>query len=543
MLVLIGIGLLAGAVTAISPCVLPVLPIVLAGGASGGRRRPYAIVAGLVATFTLSILVAAWVLSLLGLPEDLLRNVSIGLLFLVAVTLFFPRVGELLERPFLFMTRRRSGDLGGGFLLGASLGFVFVPCAGPVLGVVSTQAAMHQIGGKLVALTLAYAVGASIPLLAIAVGARRTVARVGFLRAHAVAVRRALGVALAATAFAILYDVPQHLQTALGDYTSAIQHHTEDTKVAGRYLNKVRTHRGRAHSLRDYGTPPEFAGITRWLNTPDGRPLTMRGLRGKVVLVDFWTYSCINCLRTLPHLEAWDARYGKSGLVIVGVHTPEFAFEHVVSNVQAAVRRLGVRYPVAIDDAFDTWDEYGNQYWPEEYLIDRRGHVREVHAGEGDYSKTEQSIRLLLAEKRLPPATKLADATPVEAQTPETYLGWARLERYAGLPVRRDRWANYAFPRALPQDDVSYAGRWKVGGQRIVAGSGARIRLRFQARYVYFVVGGKGHVSISVDGGRRGSIAVDGPRLYTVVREQAATSGLLELALSPGLDAYSFTFG
>src|SRR5919108_633671 len=196
MLVLLGIAFLAGVITAISPCVLPVLPIVLAGGASGGTRRPYAIVAGLIATFTVSVLVAAWLLSLLGLPDDLLRNVSIALLFVVAATLVFPRAGELLERPFLFLTRRRSRDLGGGFLLGASLGFVFVPCAGPVLGVVSAQAAMHDIGWKLVALTLSYAVGAAIPLLAIALGARRTVGSVSFLRSHAVTLRRALGIAM-----------------------------------------------------------------------------------------------------------------------------------------------------------------------------------------------------------------------------------------------------------------------------------------------------------------------------------------------------------
>jgi cytochrome c biogenesis protein CcdA/thiol-disulfide isomerase/thioredoxin len=543
MVVLIGIGLAAGFVTAISPCVLPVLPIVLAGGASGGTRRPYAIVAGLIATFTVSVLVAAWLLSLLGLPDDLLRNISIALLFVVAATLVFPRVGVLLERPFLFLTRRRSGDLGGGFLLGASLGFVFVPCAGPVLGVVSSQAAMHRIGWKLVALTLAYAVGAAVPLLAIALGARRTVGSVSFVRSHAVTVRRALGIAMAATAVAILFDVPQHLQTALGDYTSAIQRHTEDTAFAQRYLKQVRTKRHPNLQLVDYGTPADFGGITKWLNTPGGRPLTMRGLRGKVVLVDFWTYSCINCLRTLPHLEAWDARYRKDGLVIVGVHSPEFAFEHVVGNVEDAVRRLHVKYPVAIDNQFLTWYAFGNDYWPEEYLIDRRGHLREVHAGEGDYAGTEQSIRSLLAEKGLPGATDLADHTPTEVQTPETYLGISRLERYVGSPLRQDRWARYSFAHVVPRDDVSYAGRWRLGEERIVAGAGARIRLHFHAQHVYIVLSGKGRVTIAVNGRARGSFRVDGAKLYTILNEPATTDALLELGFTPGLNAYSFTFG
>jgi cytochrome c biogenesis protein CcdA/thiol-disulfide isomerase/thioredoxin len=543
MLALIGIGLAAGFVTAISPCVLPVLPIVLAGGASGGRRRPYAIVAGLIGTFTVSVLVAAWLLRLLGLPEDLLRNISIALLFVLAATLVFPRAGELLERPFLFLTRRRNRELGGGFLLGASLGFVFVPCAGPVLGVVSSQAAMHDIGWKLVALTLAYAVGAAVPLLAIALGARRTVGRVSLLRTHAGTVRRFLGIAMAATAVAIIFNAPQHLQTALGDYTNVIQRHTEGTAFAQRYLKQVRPARAKASHLLDYGTPANFSGITKWLNTPGGRPLTMSQLRGKVVLVDFWTYSCINCLRTLPHLEAWDARYRKDGLVIVGVHSPEFAFEHVISNVENAVRSLGVKYPVAIDNDFNTWYVFGNQYWPEEYLIDRRGHLREVHAGEGGYATTERSIRALLAEKHLPSATNLADRTPTELQTPETYLGIARLERYVGSELQQGRWARYSFARVVPRDDISYAGRWKLGEQRIIAGADARVRLHFHARNVYIVLSGNGRVTVSVNGVARAPIKVDGARLYTVLDEPKTTDAVLELGFTPGLDAYSFTFG
>src|SRR5436309_293264 len=299
MIVLLGISFVAGIVTAFTPCILPVLPIVLAGGASGGRRKPYAIVAGLVASFTVFTLAATWLLDLLHLRQDLLRDIAIGMLFVLAATLLVPRLADLLERPFLFLTRRRAGDLGGGFLLGTSLGLVFVPCAGPA---------------------------------------------------------------------------------------------------------------------------PAFTGISTWLNTPGGRPLSLAGLRGKVVLVDFWTYSCINCLRTLPHLEAWDRAYRKAGLVIVGVHTPEFAFEHVVSNVRGAAHRLGVRYPIAIDNRYGTWEAYGNQYWPAEYLIDRSGHVRHAHFGEGEYDRTESLIRELLATRnvRLAKATRARDTTPTDVITPES---------------------------------------------------------------------------------------------------------------------------
>src|SRR5439155_5015918 len=533
-LLLLGIAVGAGVITAISPCVFPVLPILFAGGGTGSRRRPVAIIAGLIASFAIFTLFATWILKQLGLPQDFLRNLAIALLFLLAATLVFPQLGLLLERPLYFLSRRRTrSDLGGGFLLGASLGLVFVPCAGPVLGAISANAARVQFGWRTILVTVFYSLGAAVPMLVIAFLGEDVTRR---LRASAMQVRLALGVVMALAALAIVFNADQKLQTWLPGYTDFLQSKVERNSVASKELAKLQ----RRGSSTASATAPRFTGIDTWINSP---PLTLAKLRGKVVLVDFWTYSCINCLRTLPYLEAWDARYRKDGLVIVGVHSPEFAFEHVVGNVESAVRRLHVKYPVAIDNRFDTWDAFGNQYWPEEYLIDRRGHLREVHAGEGDYAITEQSIRSLLAEKGLPRATGLADHTPTELQTPETYLGIARLERYVGSPLRQGRWARYSFARVVPRDDVSYAGRWKLGDQRIVAGAGARIRLHFHARHVYIVLSGKGNVTVAVDGVVQRPITVDGPRRYTVFNAAKTTDALLELGFTPGLDAYSFTFG
>jgi thiol-disulfide isomerase/thioredoxin len=299
--------------------------------------------------------------------------------------------------------------------------------------------------------------------------------------------------------------------------------------------------------LNDYGPAPDFREITHWLNTRGERPLTLRGLRGKVVLVDFWTYSCINCLRTLPYLEGWDERYRSKGLVIVGVHTPEFAFEHDLGNVRAAVRRYGVRYPVALDNANGTWDAFRNQYWPADYLLDQRGRVRHVHFGEGDYAQTEHDIRLLLqagGNERLPSQPAEADRTPTEAQTPETYLGYFRIARYGGSPISADVEADYRFPDGeLPQDAFAYAGDWTVERERAVAGKAARLRLRYRARDVHLVLGGSGRVAVYVDGRLRGSIRVTGDRLYTLVQTRKARTGLLELAFTPGVAAYAFTFG
>jgi cytochrome c biogenesis protein CcdA/thiol-disulfide isomerase/thioredoxin len=543
-LLLLPIAFGAGIVTAVSPCVFPVLPILFAGGGTGGRRRPYAIIAGLVASFATFTLVATWLLEQLHLPQDFLRNLSIALLLLVAATLVFPRVGVLVERPFAALSRRGpESDLGGGFLLGASLGLVFVPCGGPVIGAISANAARLELGPKTVAVTIAYALGAALPMLAVATLGQRATRG---LRANAQALRTALGVVMALGALAIALDADRKLQTWFPDYTHALQGaerssaaHDELSNLQSRGASRFRASSG--GSLPDYGPAPPFTGISEWLHS---RPLTISQLRGKVVLVDFWTYSCINCLRTLPHLEAWDARYRKAGLVIVGVHTPEFAFEHVTSNVREASKKLGVRYPVAIDNAYDTWNAYQNDAWPAEYLIDRRGRVREVKKGEGQYEETERSIRTLLGESGTAQLAMVKDRTPQHLTTPESYLGWERLERYVGSPITPDHLVRYRFPREIALNDLAYAGNWNVGRQRIVAGPGARLRLHFLAQNVYLVLGGHGRLQVIVGGRPVKTIRVTGlSRLYTLLRYPSLSEGALELRFAPGISAYAFTFG
>jgi cytochrome c biogenesis protein CcdA/thiol-disulfide isomerase/thioredoxin len=520
MAVLIGIAFLAGVITAISPCVLPVLPILLAGGATGGRGRPYAILAGLVASFTAFTLAGAALLSAVGLPADTLRDVALVLLFLLAGTLLVPQLGLVLERPFLSLTRRRAGADANGFVLGASLGLVFVPCAGPVLAAVTALSATGELGVRTVAVTAAYALGAAGPMLAIALSSRRL--------PHVPAIRIAAGAAIAATALAIALGVDQRFTTALPGYTSALQTRVE-RDAAAELLGSGDT------AIR----APEFTKVTRWLNGP---PRSIAGLRGKVVLIDFWTYSCVNCIRTFPHLKAWDAAYRSKGLVIVGVHSPEFAFERVPSNVQRAVTKFGIRYPVALDNDFGTWHAYNNQYWPAEYLIDRTGRIRHVHFGEGQYDETERAIRALLGESgRM--AKTVTDSTPHELITPETYLGYLRLDRFTGSPVRVDREAEYTFPEALLRDQLAYAGRWRVESERIHAGRNARLRLSFRARHAYLVLGGRGTVDVLLDGRFVRTITVDGSQLYRLLDFPGLRAGLLELRFTPGLDAYAFTFG
>jgi cytochrome c biogenesis protein CcdA/thiol-disulfide isomerase/thioredoxin len=546
LLLLIAFG--AGLITAFSPCILPVLPIVLAGGGSGGpKRKPYAIVAGLVASFTAFTLAASSLLSALHLAQDTLNRIAIALLLVLAATLVVPQLGVWLERPFAFLSRRRGGDLGGGFLLGLTLGLVFVPCAGPVLGAVTSAAGSHRVGVHIVFVTLAYALGAAIPMLLVARGGRRITS---LFRAQQQRIRVGMGVLMAVGAVAIYEGWETSLQTRFGDYTTQVQSWIEGNGYAKRQLAKLRGAGGTAlaaakpagTALPDFGAAPDFLGISDWLNS---RPLSVTDLRGKVVLVDFWTYSCINCLRTLPHLRAWYAAYHKYGLEIVGVHTPEFAFEHVLANVRKATRELSVTWPVALDNNYATWNAYSNQYWPAEYLVDRRGHVRRAHFGEGEYAQSEQLIRRLLGVGVPKRMTQVADATPTGLLSPETYLGAARLDpaRYVGKGPVVGREALYRFGGALAQNALAYDGRWQLLPQQAIAGRGARLRFHFVARNVYVVLGGKGRVEVLAGGRPVKTIDVSEYRLYTAVSAPKTRDAVLELRLSPGVRAYSFTFG
>jgi thiol-disulfide isomerase/thioredoxin len=416
-----------------------------------------------------------------------------------------------------------------------------VPCGGPVLGFITTQTA-SLAGGKRIGLAVAYALGAALPMLLLALGGQRAAGRIRGLSLQSPAARAVLGGVMALSALLIAFDVDKKLQTKIGDYTPWLQKAERSCYTRKQLGQRCLASKPASSALKDYGPAPDFTGISTWINS---KPVTVSELRGKVVLVDFWTYSCINCLRTLPHLKAWDAAYRKAGLRIVGVHTPEFAFEHVPSNVRKATSELGVRYAVAIDNAYKTWDAYQNGAWPTEYLVDRRGHIREIKEGEGNYDDTERTIRKLLGEPAKAQLASVADQTPQHAaMTPETYLGWERLERYSGSQLVPDRVVPYKFPRTVPPNTVAYDGLWKVERQRIVAADRARLRLGFLAQNVYLVLGGKGSLQVLVDGKPVRTIQVGGlSRLYTLLQYPKLREGELELRFTPGVTAYAFTFG
>jgi cytochrome c biogenesis protein CcdA/thiol-disulfide isomerase/thioredoxin len=589
MLILALIGLVGGLITGISPCILPVLPVVfLAGGASRRTepgaavtvppavpakamdkrsRRPYAIIAGLVLSFSFFTLLGSVLISALGLPATFLHYTGLVLLVLIGLGMIVGKLGEVLERPFARLARGPGNrDSGGGFVLGLGLGLVYVPCAGPVLTAIAVAGATHRLSLNVVVLTLSFAVGATLPLLGFALAGRQVSDRVKAFRTRAPLVRQVSGVVMIALAVALAFNLTDALQRDLPGYTDALQQKVESSSAFAPHLSGL-TNGGNselsrctddAPVLQECGPAPAIADIASWLNTPGGRPVSLAALRGKVVLIDFWTYSCINCQRSIPHVEAWDNDYASSGLRVIGVHTPEFVFERDPANVAAATRSLGITYPVALDNGYATFDNYRNQYWPAEYLIDAQGNVRHIAFGEGDYPLTERLIRQLLTQAnpsvRLPPATDLPNTTPDSPSlTPETYLNYNQVQRYTGTPLVHDAPAVYQPPSAIPIDHVSLGGTWTAGDSYFTAGPGARIILHYDAKDVYLVLAGHGTVTVTDPGagagtgagaGQREVIPVSGtPDLHPLLTSTRQHAGELSIALSPGLQAYDLTFG
>jgi cytochrome c biogenesis protein CcdA/thiol-disulfide isomerase/thioredoxin len=572
LITLVLIGLLGGAITAISPCVLPVLPVVfLSGGAQGEvrsdapdrrtRLRPYLIVAGLALSFSFFTLLGTLILSALPLPKDTIRWAGLVVLVLLGIAMLFPKVETLVERPFARIPQLRVTAEHGGFILGLALGAVYVPCAGPVLAAITVAGATGRIGVHTVALTLSFGVGTAIPLLFFALAGRRVTERLRAFRVRQRRVRALAGVVVIGLAVALTFNVTDALQRDIPDYTnalnSALNKAGASDLTSGGSTTLTDCAQNSATTLQNCGEQPAIAGIQQWFNTPDDKALTSAELKGKVVLIDFWAYSCINCQRSITHVEAWYKDYAADGLVVIGVHTPEYAFEHVASNVVAGAARLNITYPVALDNNYTTWNNFGNDSWPAEYLVDSTGEVRHVAIGEGDYSTTESLIRQLLTAAhptvKLPAGTDVPDTTPDNAsQTPETYLGSDRVNAFSGnvsgqyasgTHTYPDGTNTFDYPEDLTQDYFGLAGTWTIGDQSIASGANAAIELNFDADDVYLDVGGTGTITATFDGKSTAYRVSGAPDIYTVVSGDSVQSGTVTIKLSAGLSAYSFTFG
>jgi len=563
MWTLILVGLVSGILTALSPCVLPVLPVVLTTAVQDGarsRRRPYLVVGGLVTSFGVFTLLGGALLSLLHLPADLLRWIGVVTLAVVGLGMIWPPVAHALERPFAYLRMPKLDRDGNGFLLGAAFGLVFVPCAGPILASITVLAATARIGPGLVALTVAFCVGVAIPLLVVATAGRNLAARTRLVRDRTPLIRTIGGAVLVATSLVVAFNLAEPLQRLTPAALAAVSDRLESDDAVRSQLDALAgstaatsTADGPARTfdqcaqdpgtLHDCGPAPELTGLSAWINSA---PLTLAGLHGKVVLLDFWTYSCINCQRTLPSLERWARDYASDGLVVIGVHTPEFAFEHVEGNVDDNAARLGVDYPVALDNDYRTWQAYSQRFWPAHYLIDQQGTVRQVHYGEGAYDETEALIRQLLDAPTPTAGAVTSDGDGTTAgRSPETYLGSARMGAIANGRVVVGKAATFTSTGDPARDAFSLDGTWTIKDEYAEAGADARLAYHFYAGQVYLVLGGDGTVEVSLAGdpGYRRTITVTGaPTLYPLYGGEARED-VLHLTATAGVQAYAFTFG
>ncbi|MGA3302227.1 MAG: cytochrome c biogenesis protein DipZ [Methylovirgula sp.] len=589
-MILFVVSYLAGVLTIVSPCILPVLPFVFASADRPFVKAGLPLLVGMAVTFTLVATLAAVGGSFVVTANQYGRIVALILLALFGAALLFPQLADRLMQPLVTLGARLSqaaeaqpsASILPHFVLGIATGLLWAPCAGPILGLVLTGAALHGANVGTSILLFAYALGAASSLaLALLVGGKVFAA---MKRSLGVGewIRRGLGVAVLIGVVIIASGADTGMLTKLSTAstgaledallakTQAHMPASQSSNVMAGAPSMMMAEHGAKNELPIEGPFPSLDGAVAWLNSP---PLTPQALRGKVVLVDFWTYSCINCLRTIPYIEAWAKKYRSQGLVVIGVHAPEFAFEKDLDNVRRAMRELGIDYPVAIDNNYAIWNAFHNEYWPAHYFIDANGQIRHHHFGEGDYEESEKIIQQLLAEaghhdvaqgfvavdgKGAEAAADMGDAL-----SPETYIGYERAENFASTSTAvPDQRETYALDPVLKLNHWGLAGNWTIGNQSAVLNQpGGAISYRFHARDLHLVLGpgADGHpvrFQILIDGkppgddkgadvDAAGNGTVVEHRLYQLVRQKNEVADrTFEIKfIDPGVQAYAFTFG
>ncbi|NMN71630.1 cytochrome c biogenesis protein DipZ [Rhizobium sp. 57MFTsu3.2] len=588
-MILFLIAYLAGALTIVSPCILPVLPFVLSRAGQPFTRSILPMLLGMIVTFagvaTLAAVGGSWAVH----ANEIGRYAAVALIAGFGVTLLSPRIAAVVTRPAVALGSRLSqqasgkkGSVGTSFLLGVATGLLWAPCAGPILGLVLTGAALQGANVQTTLLLTAYAAGAATSLAMAVLAGEKVFAAMKRSLGIGERLRQALGVAVLAGVTAIALGLDTGLLSRLS-YASSTRieqslldrlHNASDTagKPSGSAMQLAANdaRKGYQSDLPVLGRFVSLDGAVEWLNS---KPLTAEELRGKVVLVDFWTYSCINCIRTIPYVRAWAEKYRDQGLVVIGVHSPEFAFEKRVDNVRQAIDKFQIGYPVAIDNDFKIWRSFANNYWPAHYFIDAKGQIRHTQFGEGDYEQSERVIQDLLAEaagsKKVDAATVTLDAKGAEAapdfaqlQSGESYIGYLRAANFISPEgVGADAARDYTVGKP-DLNEWGLTGKWTVGGEQAsLDQAGGGITYRFSARDLHLVLGPgadgkKIRFQVKVDGvapgadhgsdiDAEGNGTVSETRLYQLVRQSGEVrERTFEIRfLDPGVEAFVFTFG
>jgi len=584
MLVLLFFTFLSGIVTIFAPCIWPILPIVLSSGVAGGKKKPLGLVTGLAVSFVFFTLTLAAIVKVIPFDPEALRYLAVFIIGFLGLILLVPWFGDKLEGAVSKLsgvggrfTSGRGDGFGGGFITGAALGLIWTPCAGPILAAVATVAATQAVGYQAVLLIVTYVVGVCVPLYILTLIGGRVLNRTRILSAYTGIIQRVFGVVMILSAVMIFTGYDKKLQTTILEkfpsYESFLYVFENQAEKTGQ-LETLRTGKEDVTNiqsdildtmfqskLQNLGPAPELTGINGWLNSD---PLTLKGLRGKVVLVDFWTYSCINCIRTLPYVTSWYEKYKDQGLVVIGVHTPEFAFEHKKENVAEALKKYKITYPVAQDNDYATWQAYSNRYWPAHYLIDAEGNIRETHFGEGGYEETEIAIQTLLKEAganvKNTEVTKEIEAVSSGPKTSETYLGSDRAERLVSREEVTGTLQTFTQPQVIPLHGYAFDGQVTVEAERAVMKNGSSLSLSFQGSKVFLVMRPgdskvASRVKILLDGMpigqeisgkdvQNGEVLIDEDRLYELVdfRDQNKKAVIKIIIEEGDTEVYAFTF-
>ncbi len=554
MVIQILFAALAGVLTIGAPCILPLLPLLL-GTTIGksGKLRPLFITLGFVITFAVVAFLFGAFTRVFGLSQGALRDLVVILLTIFGVFMIWPTPFEKLTEHMNGLINRAtsvgqtagSGNFGG-FLLGIMLGVIWTPCAGPILGTILTLIATHHNLSGAALLLLAYAIGAGIPMVAIAYGGQYVTTRVRSISKYSRQIQQIFGILIILLAVAIHFNYDTVIEAKLVSYAPGLQLSLPAATNSSATGNSSSSNNGNDKTtLGNYGPAPEFTGIDKWLN---GNPQTIAGLKGKVVLVDFWTYSCINCIRTLPYVTKWYDTYHSDGLEVIGVSTPEFAFEKDSNNVAAAMSRNNIHYPVAQDNEYATWQAYNNDSWPAEYLIDQNGQIVAEDFGEGNYDVMENNIRKLLGLSG-------SDTTAVSAVTPdfnqigspETYFGLERQQYMSAEQQASPEPKSYTLPKNLALNEFGVGGTWQFDEQyaQLRSGSGT-LAMHFHSSKLYMVAQSPTPVTVKVyiDGVYSKDITISGSQLYTLFDSSTYQDHVIELLIpSPGIQVFTFTFG
>lgn len=591
MILLIIFAFLAGVVTILSPCILPVLPIILSssiGTTEIGRMRPLGVITGFILSFTFFTLFLSTIVRLSGIPAESLRIFSVLVIALFGISMLIPKFQYYTEilfsrlSQFLPQSQTKTG-FSGGILIGLSLGLLWTPCVGPILASVISLAITGSVNLDAVFITLAYAIGTAIPMFFIMIAGQTALRKAPWLLQNSGLIQRIFGILMILTALAIFFNLDRKFQTFIlntfPNYGTGLTQF-EDIPLINNALNNLTQTEVKKEDMgkptfdmnnKQSGPPaPELIPGGEWFNS---KPLTLQELRGKVVIVDFWTYSCINCQRTFPYLKSWWEKYQDKGLVVIGVHSPEFEFEKNPDNVKKAIEDFGISYPVMQDNDFKTWRAYQNRFWPAKYFIDKDGNIRYTHFGEGAYDESEKVIQQLLEETGSDVSGTEINNPEYEnyARTPELYLGYSRIEHLVSPEkMVKDGSANYSAPDRIPDNKFAFIGGWEVMEEYSSAAKGSQLILNFEAKDVFLVMRPKnsaspGKIRLTLDNEivtnldlagkdvKNSEAVIDSDRLYHLLTIPGNSIGLgssevgrhtLKIEfLDSNTEVYAFTFG